>query len=80
MCTGVQTHGELRTGTVKFSRSKLAVENFLHDPLLSVPVFPFIIGLARTELSACQVLSIKYQIVWATEPLFFVENYYLFFI
>lgn len=77
---GVQTHGELRTGTVKVSRSKLVVENFLHGPLLSVPIFPFIIRLAGMELSACQVLSIKYQIVQATELLFFVENYYLFFI
>ena len=59
---GVQTHGELRTGVVKVSRSKLVMENFLHDPLLSVPIFPFITGLVRTELSACQVLSINIEL------------------
>lgn len=39
---------------------------------------PCVLGLASMELSASQVFPVTWQTVWATELLFFVENYCLF--
>lgn len=40
----------------------------------AVLILPCIVGLARAGWWAAQVLAIKWQIVWATKLLFFVEN------